>query len=218
MTPLLIVFAKAPLPGTVKTRMAPLLGAVGSARLHQAMVRDTIESLLGIEQEFLLELHTDRETEAWTDLPVPRRLQTDGDLGVRMGAALSDGLRRGHPRVLIVGSDAPALPAGYLIDLLESASQVALGPTEDGGYYAIACSQTHPDMFAGVSWSTPSALEQTMLAAKACGLSVALGRSWFDLDEPSDLQRLAREVGAPHTKAFLRSFSTILESGLWNSK
>lgn len=205
MPPLIIVFAKAPREGAVKTRMTPLLGARHAAGLHQAMVRDTLESLRTIERECVLELHTDIETDAWKDVFVSRKMQVEGDLGLRMWSAMRDGLRRGHSRVLIAGSDAPTLPSAYLRELLESTADVALGPTEDGGYYAIACSRTHPAMFCEVEWSTARALGQTMTAAKACGLTVELGRPWFDVDEPADLQRITGQGGAPHTRAFLES-------------
>jgi len=180
MPPLVILFAKAPVPGQVKTRL--MLEAATAAALHQAMVRDVFATLATIPAE--LELHTDIATDAWPEITVARKVQVEGDLGRKILAALED------RHVMIVGSDAPTLPRGHLENLLTSKADVALGPTEDGGYYAIACRRAHPAMFDGVEWSTGRTLVQTAAAARACGLSVEIGRQWFDVDSPADLERL----------------------------
>jgi rSAM/selenodomain-associated transferase 1 len=182
MPPLVILFAKAPVPGQVKTRLRLDSGA--AAALHEAMVRDVFAMLATLPAE--LELHTDIRTDAWPRITVARKVQVDGDLGQKMLAALGGGDRQ----VMIVGSDAPTLPRGHLENLLASTADVALGPTEDGGYYAIACRRTHPKMFDGVEWSTKRAMEQTVAATRACGLSVEIGPPWFDVDSPADLERL----------------------------
>lgn len=183
---LMILFAKAPAPGKVKTRLIPHFSAERAAQLHHALVEEAWERLNGMAP---LELHTDVETEAWPGLG-PRRLQVHGDLGERMLHALETGLAEGYGRVLIVGSDAPGLPPPHVEQLLDSVADVALGPVEDGGYYAICCGRTDRRMFEGVRWSTPHALSDTAAACARCGLSVQVGRPWFDIDEPADLERL----------------------------
>ena len=81
---------------------------------------------------------------------------------------------------------------------------VVLGPAADGGYYAISCRRTHPGMFDGVEWSGPRALQGTVRAARQCGLTVTLGDTWFDIDTPDDLVRLARSPSLPpRTAAWL---------------
>ena len=111
--------------------------------------------------------------------------------------ALDEALRRGHARAIIVGTDAPTLPLAYLEQLLASEADVALGPTDDGGYYAISCRTTNPAMFDHVTWSGPLTLEQTVRAVERTGLSVELGSRWFDVDEPADLERLAASPDLP---------------------
>jgi glycosyltransferase A (GT-A) superfamily protein (DUF2064 family) len=114
--------------------------------------------------------------------------------------AISTELARGRPRVMIVGSDSPTLPRAHLERLLSSRADVALGPCEDGGYYAISCGKAHPEMFAGVEFSSPGTLGQTVRAARACDLTVELGEPWFDVDSPVELERLALSQGLPrHT-------------------
>lgn len=186
MRPAILLFAKAPVAGRVKTRLSPHLTPGQAAALHERMVSDTWSRLEGLGD---LELHTDVATEAWPQAAV-RRLQVEGDLGARMYHALEAALGQGRPRVMIAGSDAPQLPAAQLRDLLNADADVALGPAEDGGYYAISCRRIHPRMFEGVRWSTRSALSDTAAAVLRCALSVHVGAPWYDIDTPEDLGRL----------------------------
>jgi rSAM/selenodomain-associated transferase 1 len=206
--PAIALFAKAPVPGRVKTRLAFSFSAERAARLHSCFVRDMFEMLRAFETHSSLQLHTDVITDEWDDIEVARFLQTDGDLGARMLHALQAGLAEGRPQVLIAGSDAPTLPPSHLSRLLASPADVALGPTDDGGFYAICCRRTHPRMFAGVRWSQPNTLQETLRAVGACGLSVELGEPWYDIDTPADLLRLAGSADLPrHTAAWLASAS-----------
>lgn len=183
--PVIVLFARAPIPGRVKTRLIPALGAAGACALHEALVGDALRRLADVAR---VELHTDAATAAWPEFGGTRRVQVPGgDLGARMLAAL-DGRH-----AMIVGSDAPAIPAAHLHGLLAAVSDVALGPTEDGGYYAIACRRTHPAMFANVEWSSGRERLQTIDACRRAGLSVDEGAPWFDIDEPADLDRAVRE-------------------------
>ena len=193
MRPVTVVFAKAPRPGFVKTRLG--LEPEVAAQLHEAFVRDAL-ALAGERAE----LHTDVETEAWRDVDVPRRLQVAGDLGARMLAALP---------ALILGSDAPSLPASHLGELIATPGDVVLGPAEDGGYWAILARRAHPRMFEGVEWSTARTREQTIAACRACGLSVSLGPEWFDVDDPAGLRRLALrpDLLSARTRALIERLS-----------
>ncbi len=185
----MIVFAKAPVPGRVKTRLLPVLTAVEAAELHRRMVFEAWTLSASFRPHAAVELHTDEPTAAWPEAH-PRRLQAQGGLGSRMLAALTAGLASGHGRCLILGSDAPGLPRDHLQHLLDSTADVALGPCEDGGYYAISCRRVTPTMFDGVRWSTADALSDTERAATSSGLLVERGLPWFDIDVPEDLARL----------------------------
>jgi uncharacterized protein len=190
MRPVIIVFAKAARPGHVKTRLEPALTSMDAALLHTAFVFDTLESALTLSRIADVELHTDAVTDAWDTLGVPRRMQRDGDLGTRLLHALERALAEGRPRALVVGSDSPDLPPDALRMLLAASADIALGPAEDGGYYAIAATRTAPEMFQGVRWSTGHALADTAGACIAAGLAVAFGPEWYDVDEPAALDRL----------------------------
>lgn len=204
MRPVILVFAKAPLPGRVKTRLHPVLTPEEAARLHKAFVLDTLESLNHFASVADIELHSDLP---YSDWPLVYRLQCPGHLGERMHFALAGALAAGRPQALIVGADSPTLPVTHLAELLASSADIALGPTEDGGYYAISTRRTHPEMFAGVAWSTNQALTQTIAACTAAGLATATGPPWWDVDAPADLARLRAEICLPrHTRDIISAW------------
>jgi len=206
-TPLVILFAKAPVPGHVKTRLQPRLSPVDAATLQKAFVSDMLEMLQADFQMVDLELHTDAPTGDWACYGVSQKLQAAGDLGAKLLFALTSALADGRPQVTVLGSDVPTLPASRLRTLLASLADVALGPTSDGGYYAIACRKTHPRMFDGVAWSGPQALEETERAIRRCGMTVETGSEWFDVDKPADLDRLLTAADLPrHTAGWYKSW------------
>jgi len=207
----MILFAKAPVAGCVKTRLATEIGARRAAELHRAFVADSLAKFKEFTTVADLQLHTDIPTDAWSELDVAREVQIPGDLQLKLFHALAHELAAGRPQVIIFGSDSPTLPQGHVRRLLDSSADVALGPCEDGGYYAIACRRFHPDMFAGVAWSTQDALEQTERAARACGLSLERGDLWYDVDGPEDLARLMAEPELPGATA--RAFGMVGKPG-----
>ena len=198
-----ILFAKAPDPGRVKTRLIPALSPDSAAALHRAFVQDCLESLA----RFTPELHTDRK--GWIGFPRVR-LQSEGDLGTRMHHAASTALEEGAATVCILGTDAPTLPAGHVEHLLRSPADVTLGPAEDGGYWGICFRRAHPEMFAGVEWSSEHTLAQTVDAIHAVGLTTALGPQWWDVDEPRDLERLLSLAELPPHTARWKESTTAL--------
>ena len=199
MRPVLILFAKAPVPGRVKTRLAKTVGIEQATKLHRAFVGDTLQKAAKLADRGIIdvELHTDVETDAWSLNRVTHRLQVQGDLGDRMYHAIQQALAQGHPQAMIIGSDSPTLPESHLLNLLELPQDVALGPCDDGGYYAISCCRIAPEMFRSVNWSVASTLVETCKGCAQVGLTTALGQSWFDVDVPDDLNRLRTEANLP---------------------
>ena len=210
LRPCVILFAKAPIAGHVKTRLARAIGAEAALALHRAFVLDMLDKLSNLCGLADIEIHTDMETNAWLRPDIAVRLQTSGDLGSKMYHALGTALAEGRQQACIVGSDAPTLPISHLASLLASPAEVALGPCEDGGYYAIACRRVQPGMFRGVEWSSHQALEQTREAALSCGLDVECGPLWFDVDNPEELTRLMRERELPnHTNHWFKTWGAL---------
>jgi glycosyltransferase A (GT-A) superfamily protein (DUF2064 family) len=95
--------------------------------------------------------------------------------------------------------------------MLDPGVDVAFGPSEDGGFWGISLCQTHPQMFEGVQWSTEFALAQSVEACERCGLSVAFGREWFDVDSPADLVKLVTHPTPPRTTAWLERHQFLIE-------
>ena len=199
----MILFAKSPVPGRVKTRLAQTIGQEAAAQLHTAFVADCLVQAneLARVSHIDIELHTDVETDVWSSFAVTNCLQTPGDLGVRMLSAMRNALAAGRPQALITGTDSPTLPLVYLQQLLNLDTDVALGPTEDGGYYAISCRRVAEEMFRSVNWSTASTLSDTMASCVLAGLSVSQGSRWYDVDDFRDLERLAAEGNLPENTA-----------------
>ena len=193
MRPKLVVFARTPHPGTVKTRLLATLSPQTAAALHLAMVTDLLKRLRQLRPAVDLELHTTEATDLFDALEITLRTQSGGDLGRRLYASMTEALDEGRRSVLIMGSDSPTVPLAYLSSALQTQADVTLGPALDGGFYAIHCRRTHPDMFARVTWSAPCTCAETADAITRCGLSVETGPEWYDIDHPADLPKLARD-------------------------
>ncbi len=192
----LAVFAKAPVPGQVKTRLRPALDDEQAARLAAAFVRDTLEKAARLGPPVTVYFAGDRallEPLAPPDVRWPGiqwRDQGGGDLGARMA--------RVPAPCLLLGADSPHLPLAYLREALAAISDydVVLGPAEDGGYFLLGLRAPQPALFAGIAWGTGEVLTQTLLKAAALGLSVHQTPPWYDLDTPADLRRLIRDLQA----------------------
>ncbi len=188
--PAVALFARAPVPGRVKSRLIGALGAEGACAVHRTLAREVWTALAG--ERFL---YSDRDHPEWRALAGDRlRLQCDGDLGERMLACFEELAAEGYGPVLIVGSDT-VLPPNALTgwpDPLEEADAV-LGPAEDGGYWAIGCRRPDPRMFSGVEWSSAHTLARTVAAMKALRWSVAYLPVTYDVDTEADLRRWRQE-------------------------
>lgn len=193
----LALFAKAPRPGTVKTRLAPALGFAGAAEFHRLCVLDTWQRLGTVTgpQRFL---YCDRPCQEFERLSGQDRfrLQRGSDLGERMRSCLDDLLAGDFGPALILGSDAPTLPLNQIAEALDAlkGADIVLGPSEDGGFTLVGARRTHPEMFAGVAWSRSDTRAATARAIRNTGLTIVETSTWaYDVDSPRDLGRLERD-------------------------
>jgi rSAM/selenodomain-associated transferase 1 len=205
----LIIFAKAPVPGEVKTRLCPALTPDEAASLHGSFVLDAIERSKAIARGSSGPKGIDRFLAcAPSSKHVFFRImeerhgihlvdQIGEGLGERMSQAASHAFSKGYHRVLLVGSDLPTLQPGVYaqaLDLLER-HDLVLGPAQDGGYYLLGLGRMAPELFVGIPWSTDQVLALTRRKAEQSGLTTALLTPCRDVDTLEDLQALIVEAG-----------------------
>ncbi len=212
MRPVIIVFAKAPVPFRVKTRLIPRVGVEAACRLHCAFVDDTLAAVGSLADRCDVEVHTDELMDAWKPTDV-MKVQVSGNLGTRMLAALSGALQEGRPLAAIVGSDSPTIPTAHIESILECPAEVCLGPATDGGFYAIACRRTSPLMFDGVPWSMPNTLEKTRHSLEKAALTSVLGPEWYDIDSGDDFDRLIADPYLRHATRLALEEAGVLADG-----
>ncbi|UQA91958.1 TIGR04282 family arsenosugar biosynthesis glycosyltransferase [Streptomyces halobius] len=198
-TPAVLVMAKTPRPGTVKTRLHPLLGPQRCAVLQAELIRHTLETTTAQGLRTYLAYAPDggEDEDGVRDLaPAAVRLlvQRGGDLGQRLTAAVAEVFADGAGPLLVIGTDAPTLTAHHLaaaFTTLES-RDVVLGPALDGGYYLIGMHSPHPQLFAldTACWSTDKVLATTFALATDTGLHAELISPLRDLDTPEDAAAL----------------------------
>lgn len=216
MTPscALVVFARPPALGRVKTRMEARFGPEEVLELYRAMLLDTLELARSVRNRFPSvviywapeERARDSEREA-AFASAQQRVQQGSDLGERMYNALSDELARGHDRVVLIGCDSPDLPPEVLLEAFDRLDEVdyVLGPADDGGYYLVGSRRALREPFTGIDWSRPTVLDETVARLERFAVRFALLRRWYDLDRPEDLDRLAQTgTGAPNVRRWLR--------------
>ncbi len=192
-----VVFAKAPEPGKVKTRLIPALGEAGAAALHRRLAMHCLRAATDA-QIGPVELWCAPDTgdpffrECERRFGVSLRSQGEGDLGARMQSAFAAALARA-PRAILVGSDVPELSAQYLRDAeaaLAGGDDVVIGPAEDGGYVLIGLSHCDAELFREIPWGCSEVLAETRRRVAALRRRLIELPALRDVDRPEDLERL----------------------------
>jgi rSAM/selenodomain-associated transferase 1 len=190
------ILAKAPLPGLAKTRLAPALGANGAAALQARLIERAVETARGADVgPITLWAAPDQNHPAFQTLAalfgVTLARQPDGDLGVRMLAALA--AARGA--AIVIGTDCPALQPAHLRAAAEALAGVdaVVVPVEDGGYALIGMREPQPGLFADMPWSTAGVMAETRRRLTHLSLSWREPARLWDVDLPEDVERLKRE-------------------------
>ncbi|MDP3674984.1 MAG: TIGR04282 family arsenosugar biosynthesis glycosyltransferase [Novosphingobium sp.] len=190
----IVIFAKAPVPGSVKTRLIPALGKAGAALLAQRLLAKTVDSALvaGLANTELCAAPHPADPQWAGHLPAGVRLadQGEGNLGQRLSAAATRVIDGGE-RVLLIGTDCPDLDSARLC---EAAAQLdrhdaVIFPARDGGYVLLGLARTDPSLFADIAWSTSTVAATTIARIRTLGWSLYIGDTLSDIDEPADLDR-----------------------------
>jgi rSAM/selenodomain-associated transferase 1 len=182
----IVIFAKAPVPGQVKTRLIPALGEEGAAALAGKMLLGTCREALAADMgpvELCL-------SGSLGDVPgVDMTEQGDGDLGQRLARAAERVMEAGET-AMFIGTDCPALDCRRLRSASSELERhdTVIHPTIDGGYALLGLKQYHPAIFSGIEWSTPSVASTTVGKIKSLGWSLHMGETLLDVDEPADLE------------------------------
>lgn len=189
-----VVFAKAPVAGAVKTRLIPALGPDGAAALAARMLERTIAQVTSAGLDLELCVAPDLDALEWRGfLPEGLRVtdQGTGDLGERLARA-AERVIGGGQAAMLIGTDCPALDADRLRDAAArlGTHDAALIPALDGGYVLLGLTRFHPSLFDRIEWSTAAVAATTMERVAALGWSLFVGEGLRDIDEPADLVHL----------------------------
>ena len=197
---MILVFAKAPVAGTVKTRLIPALGAQGAAQLHRRLVRYTLRTACSTGERVVLYGAPDLRHEFFaactTEFGISLALQEGDDLGARMAHALRDTLRT-ERRAVLIGTDCPPLTVDALraaLDALETHDHVFV-PVEDGGYALVgarAAAGAGVRLFENMTWSHAQVMAHTRQRIRESGATWHELETLWDVDEAPDLERLIK--------------------------
>jgi uncharacterized protein len=233
------VMAKASVPGRVKTRLIPLLGAEHAAGLNTAFLRDMSGNLLQASTAARIApyiAYAPAGTEKFFRDHVSRCVGlmecSFPDFGECLFRAITMMFDLGHFAACVLNADSPTLPTRYLIEaahaLARPGDRAVLGPSTDGGYYFLGLKKPHRQLFENIDWSTPSVGEQTRHRAALLGLEVLSLDPWYDVDDAAGLRQLIPQLrsaahpsaakssiyAAPHTRVALRRLLNTTDLGL----
>ena len=209
----LIVFAKAPVPGQVKTRLTSVLTEDEAARLYTAFLQDALDqyTALGADVRLYWSSPLDVVPDDFTQADVHAFVQQGKGLGARMQRAFLETFAAGYERVVIIGTDHPTLPSAFIEEAFRALREplsVAIGPSEDGGYYLLGMNEFYPQLFAGMRYSHADVFRETLARARGTSAVLTMLPVWYDVDTPGALRRLRADledadVRAPHTRHVL---------------
>lgn len=201
----ILVFARMPRPGRVKTRLVPPLSMSEAAAVYAASLKDVIDSAGGTGAPLRI-LHDEApgaEDFFARDFPdLEREPQAAGDLGNRLVVAFANAFAGGAAVVAAIGADAPTLPTSHLGEGLIATREAgaALGPADDGGYYLVGLRHdlwpAARELFLGVPWSTDRVFDTTVQRAAAIGVQPRVLPRWYDIDRIEDLERARGDAPA----------------------
>jgi uncharacterized protein len=214
----IVIMAKAPRLGSVKTRLAHSLSLQAVTELYRCLLNDTIalaQVLDYVEIAIMCPGSDVEDLSRAVPKTVPIVPQTGQGLAAGLASVFSHFATCGRRRVVAFNSDSPHLPSSVLeaaFNVLD-ACDLVVGPTHDGGYYLVGAKASHPGLFTSDGMGSANALEALLTRAHALGLSVLLTDPFYDIDVAADLSQLAHELQrmpgkAPRTAKWLSEWAS----------
>jgi rSAM/selenodomain-associated transferase 1 len=202
----LVIMAKAPKPGTVKTRLAQSLSPAAVVELYRCLLEDTMAlatSLDDVNVAIMCPASDVEELSREASATVPVVAQSGDGLAAGLTSVFAHFAATGPRRIIAFNSDSPHLPVSVLKSAFQTLAQcdVVVGPTHDGGYYLVGARAPHPGLFADDGLGTANAFEALLARARARGLSVSLTDPFYDIDVAEDLSQLSAELERVPTRA-----------------
>lgn len=200
MSTSLIIFAKSPIPGKVKTRLTPHITPTEAAELYRAFIADTMSTVRKLKCERVTIAYTPSSAEATFHSICGQSVnylpQKGDNLGERMENAFKHSFDKGSKRTVIIGTDSPTLPLSYIQKAFEALKEVhvTIGPTFDGGYYLIGLSEQNDTIFDGIDWSTSKVFGQTLARIQAANKQLYVLPPWYDVDTSDNLEFLRSHI------------------------
>ena len=202
MDELLLIFVKNPFPGFVKQRLAAEIGDREALRVYRAVTEKVLSAVEPERNEkkwAMAVAHWPPDAggsiRCWLGSGLRLFPQRGNDLGERMKNAFQAGFSDGYQKIIVIGSDCPALTAEHIADgfALLGSRDAVFGPAADGGYYLIGLTRQAPCLFNGISWSTERVLSQSIDKCRNAHLTWDLLEELRDIDTADDLHRCRSE-------------------------
>lgn len=197
----LIVFGKIPEANKVKTRLTTLLSPREAASLYEAFLLDAIDVYTALDAD--VRLYFSNSVNTVPSHLRPRKVsvfeQTGDGLGARMANAFAETFVAGYQQIVIIGTDHPTLPDAFIqqaFSLLEAPRSIAIGPSDDGGYYLLGMNEFYSHVFQDMTYSHEQVFEQTMARIGELDAAINILPTWYDVDTPDGLKQLIQDLEA----------------------
>lgn len=198
----LIVFAKTPIPGTVKTRLSPPLSEIESAKLYRSFLLDSLDAYCTASElegvDVRLYLTGEGDLTGVDSLPLTSHPQKGSDLGARMLRAFVETFAAGYGHAVVIGTDHPTLPLSFVemaFEVLKEPFSISIGPSTDGGYFLLGMNEVYSSLF-DMEFSHTAVFDETVERATETGANITVLPPWYDVDEVNSLKKLIAEMQA----------------------
>ena len=193
----LVVFARPPVPGKVKTRLAREVGDDKAAQIYRELLDHAFQMIESLPKDIKCAIAWDNSNNNRAEYTKHHRwIQPSGNLGEKMSWAISHSIEKGAGKAMIIGTDCPTITLSTITDAFQTLdnAEVVLGPAEDGGYYLVGAKQVIPALFPDLQWGTNLVLQETIKSLENAGISYSLLDLKYDIDTWDDWKRWQQTI------------------------